>query len=265
MPLSPPKIDIIMEDYPTICLLAHMKEINNRIFREESRTVEVVFGVMNKLLKENLRVAKYKMPKEEPGRIEGIVAENWVCQEDFFLVDKLARRRRQQTKWRPPTITQYKLNFDGAAKGGHGAAGGVLRDRNGDVLLVYAGKVGNGSNYVAEAMALLWGLQLSKERHILELTIEGDSKLVIDLVKGEARPGWKIRNIILDIKQILEEMRMVHLQHIYREGNQVADAAAAMGFNVMAITCWENLEDINEDLRTLISKEKGGKIQDDAH
>ena len=150
-------------------------------------------------------------------------------------------------------------------KGGHGAAGGVLRDRNGDMLLVYAGKVGNGSNNVAEAMALLWGLQLSKERHILELTIEGDSKLVIDLVKGEARPGWKIRNIILDIKRILEEMRMVHLHHIYREGNQVADAAAAMVFNAMEITCWENLVDINEDLRMLISKEKGGKIQDDAH
>ena len=29
----------------------------------------------------------------------------------------------------------------------------MLRDRNGDVLLVYAGKVGNGSNNVAEAMA----------------------------------------------------------------------------------------------------------------
>ena len=43
---------------------------------EENRTVEVVFGVMNKLLKENLRVAKYRMPKEEPRRLEGIVAEN---------------------------------------------------------------------------------------------------------------------------------------------------------------------------------------------
>lgn len=78
-------------------------------------------------------------------------------------------------------------------------AGGVLRDMNGDVLLVYASQVGIGSNNVAEAMALLWGLQLSRERNILELTIEGDSKLVIDWVKGEAKLGWKIRNIILDI------------------------------------------------------------------
>ena len=58
---------------------------------------------------------------------------------------------------------------------------------------------------------------------------------------------------------------MAHLQHIYREGNQVAGVVTAMGFNAMAITCWENLADINEDLRMLISKEKGGKIQDDAY
>ena len=55
----------------------------------------MVFGVMNKLLKENLRVSKYKMPKEEPGRIEGIVAENWGCHEDFFLFDNSVMRRRQ--------------------------------------------------------------------------------------------------------------------------------------------------------------------------
>ena len=45
----------------------------------------------------------------------------------------------------------------------------------------------------------------------MEITIEGDSKLVIDLVKGEARSGWKIRNIILDIKKVLNQMKMAHL------------------------------------------------------
>ena len=222
--------------------------------------MEVVFGIMNKLLKENLRVAKCKIPNEELGRLEGLVAENWGYREDFFLYDNLNMRRRQQTKWGPPTITQYKLNFDGATKGGLGVARGVLRDMNGDVLLVYASKVGNGSNNVAEAMALLWGLQLSRERQIMELTIEGDSKLVIDLVKGEARLEWKIQNIILHIKQVLNEIKISHLQHIYWEGNQVADAVAAMGFNAMEITCWENLANLNEDIRSLISKEKAGRI-----
>ncbi len=67
--------------------------------------------------------------------------------------------------------------------------GGVLWDRNGDVLLVYIGRVGIGSNNLAEAMALLWGIRLAREMKIKELTIEGDSKLIIDLVKRVARPG----------------------------------------------------------------------------
>ena len=65
----------------------------------------MVFGIMNKLLKENIRAAKCKMPKEESGRLEDLVAKNWGCNEDFFLFDNLAMRRRRQTKWRPPTIT----------------------------------------------------------------------------------------------------------------------------------------------------------------
>ena len=60
----------------------------------------------------------------------------------------------------------------------------MLRNENGDALLVYSGSVGGGSNNLAEAMALLWGLQLISEMQIKKVTIEGDSKLVIDLVKG---------------------------------------------------------------------------------
>ena len=45
--------------------------------------MEVVFGIIEKLLKENLRVAKCKMPKEEPSRQEGLIAENWVVRGIF--------------------------------------------------------------------------------------------------------------------------------------------------------------------------------------
>ena len=108
--------------------------------------------------------------------------------------------------------------------------GGVLRDANGEALLVYLGRVGEGSNNKAEVMALLWGLQLITDMQIKEITIEGDSKLIIDMAKGVSQPGWSIQNIIMDIWHFLRGLDKVHLQHIYREGNKVADAAAAMGF-----------------------------------
>ena len=96
-PFHHPRLILLWKIIPPYVCWHIWKERNNRIFREENRTVEVVFEVMNKLLKENLRVAKYKKPKEEPRRLEGIVAENWGCQEGFFLFYNLEGRRRQQT------------------------------------------------------------------------------------------------------------------------------------------------------------------------
>ena len=56
--------------------------------------MEVVFGIMEKLLKKKLRVAKCKMPKEEPDR-QGLIVEKWGCQEDFFLFDNSKMMKRQ--------------------------------------------------------------------------------------------------------------------------------------------------------------------------
>ena len=67
--------------------------------------------------------------------------------------------------------------------------GGVLRDANGEAFLVYFGRVGEGRNNKAKAMALLWGLQLITDMEIKEITIEGDSKIIIDMAKGVSQLG----------------------------------------------------------------------------
>ncbi len=188
-------------------------------------------------------IAKCKLPKEELGGKETQIVERWGIQEGFNHFDNSKVLKRQKTKWEPPTSTQLKLNFDGAAKGGIGAAGGVLRDRNGDVLLVYSENVGGGSNNLVEAMALLWGLQLIREMQIKEITMGGDSKLIIDLVKGVSKPSWNILNVTRDIRNVVD---------------MVADVVIAMGFELRKLTCWRNLESLKEELKALIDKEKEG-------
>ena len=49
---------------------------------------------------------------------------------------------------------------------------------------------------------------------------------------------------------------MVHLQHIYKEGNKVADAAATMGFELREMEYWQCLDPLNEDIKALIHKER---------
>ena len=48
------------------------------------------------------------------------------------------------------------------------------------------------------------GLQVIKDIQIKEITIEGDSKLIIDMVKGISQPIWTIQTIITNIRKFLE-------------------------------------------------------------
>ena len=59
---------------------------------------------------------------------------------------------------------------------------GVLRDKKGDVLVAYLGSLGQGTNNVVEATALLWGLKILVVMKVIRLSTEGGSKLIIDLV-----------------------------------------------------------------------------------
>ena len=167
--------------------------------------------IMVKLVMENILNTICRLPKEEPGRIACKIAERWGIQQNFKHFDNSKIIKRQQTKWKPATSIWLKLNFDGAAREGIGVAGGVLCDANGEALLVYVRRVGEGSNNKAEATTLLWGLQLITNLQMKEITIEGDWKLIIDMANGASQLGWKICNIIMEIWNFLGGLDVVHL------------------------------------------------------
>lgn len=82
----------------------------------------------------------------------------------------------------PPTGPTIKLNFDGAAHKGLAAEGGVLRDKKGYMLVAYSGSLDQGTNNVVEATSILWGLKIMMEMKVRRLSIEGESKLIIDSI-----------------------------------------------------------------------------------
>ena len=210
-PFNHPKLVMLWQIIaPHVCW--HIwKEMNNRLFRNEEKLEEVIMRIMQKLIMENILNTKCRLPKEELGWAACKIAERWGIQKNFKDFDNSKIIKRQQTKWKPATSTWLKLNFDGAAREGIEATGGVLRDANGEALIVYVGRVGEGSNNKAKVTALLWGLQLITKLQIREITIEGDSKLIIDMENGASQPGWGIQNIIRDVRHFLGGLEVVHL------------------------------------------------------
>lgn len=157
------------------------KERNNRVFHEQMGE-DIVGEILGKIITENVIVAKVRLPQEPPSRKEEDIAERWNILLNFHNFDNSKMLTRRNTCWNTPTSPSIKLNFDGVAHKGLAIVGGLLRDKKGDVLVAYSRILGQGTNNVVEATTLLWGLKIVVEMKVRRLSIEGDTKLIIDSV-----------------------------------------------------------------------------------
>ena len=112
--------------------------------------------------------------------------------------------KEKQQEWLPPPQNVFKVNVDAALNSKNLSAGvgaAVIRDSNGKI--VAAGVNQNllkGSASLAEAEAMLWGLQLARNTDVSSLIIESDCLEVVQLVNNtkasEQHQGQQIRNLL---------------------------------------------------------------------
>ena len=74
------------------------------------------------------------------------------------------------------------------------------------------------------------GLKLCQELGITHVDIECDSKIVVDWISKESYKIWYLWDFLEDLLKLLQFFQ-VHLSHVFREGNQVADFLAKLGAN----------------------------------
>ncbi|XP_059070113.1 uncharacterized protein LOC131859885 [Cryptomeria japonica] len=156
---------------------------------------------------------------------------------------------RLNTRWSTPPPPWLKLNFDAAARNGSAVGGGIIKDNLGNLVLANAGNFDSISSNMAEALSLFWRLKLGLGINVKRLIIEGDSKLIIEATKGVSRISWMINNVIKDIWSMIVWLEEFQIQHIYREGNVVADSLTTTGLELKGMRCWRHLD-------SLIDKEK---------
>jgi ribonuclease HI len=116
--------------------------------------------------------------------------------------------------------------FDGASKGNPGKAGcGAVLYQNNEIIWKGHKYLGIATNNVAEYNGLILGLEQAKEMKINELIIKGDSKLVIEQMKGNYKV--KAPHLIPLYKRAKElEPMMVTYEYIPRKENAIADQLA---------------------------------------
>ena len=104
--------------------------------------------------------------------------------------------------------------------------GGVIFGPDGDLNFTYSWNLGIYSNNMAEALALWQGLNQALLRGIQDLTIVGDSKLIIHLINTQNFPSSnRLCQVLLRISMIIPIFRSIDFFHVLRMNNGLTDKA----------------------------------------
>jgi ribonuclease HI len=129
------------------------------------------------------------------------------------------------------------LHFDGGSRGNPGPAGYgfVIVRSDGERMDAAGDAIGIATNNVAEYRGLIEGLRRALELGIRQLTVQGDSKLVIEQMKG----AWKVRAEGLralhgEARELARRFTSIRFVHVARAGNSEADRLANLAMDEAA-------------------------------
>lgn len=127
-------------------------------------------------------------------------------------------------RWNKLAIEDLKLNIDGCSKGnpGNAGGGGILRYHLGHMIMEFTIYLGCCSNSYAEAQAIKTGLRWCLDHGFNMVTIESDSFLMIQIIKGNITTSWHIKDEISEI-QAMNLVGHFQFDHTFREGNIPAE------------------------------------------
>lgn len=137
----------------------------------------------------------------------------------IFSLDLPNRMNLVPVSWTTPPPPYIKLNT--------GGIGGVFRNFEGKWLLGFTKYYPTLTNLQAEVLAIKEGLQIASHRGYTHLIIESDSTAALSLLSENSNERMKL--IVQDCRYLMQTMVSVKLQHIFREGNRIADRLATMG------------------------------------
>ena len=128
-----------------------------------------------------------------------------------------------------------RLYVDGACRGNPGpsAAGVVIEDEDGDVLLERGFFFGPGTNNTAEYRALLEGLDLAAQLNFGSVSVRSDSLLLVRQLLGMYRvKNEGLKPLFQEALRKLRGFAASDIEHIPRSENARADKLANKAMNL---------------------------------
>lgn len=122
-------------------------------------------------------------------------------------------------------------------------------------MVVYTRNLNGNTNNQAKGMTLLCRLKVSVSIRLKKLVIEGDSKLIINVVKGLSKTNWSIEEIIKDIHKFILGLEHFEIGRVYMEGNMVVDSLVVLGLQVEGWRYWRRKDSLPNNVHILLHGE----------
>ncbi|KAL5738403.1 hypothetical protein ACOSP7_031164 [Xanthoceras sorbifolium] len=143
--------------------------------------------------------------------------------------------------WKAPPAAVFKLNVNASCDVLSGCSGLRVVVRNATGIAVFAAAVPlkfYANVEVAEARAILTGIQLAAERGLLPLLVETDSLNVSCLCNEDLLSRSDVENIIFDIQSLMSSLNISSISFISRLGNGVAHSITKRAFDLDVPCLW---------------------------
>jgi ribonuclease HI len=132
--------------------------------------------------------------------------------------------------WNPPSPCWIKCNTDGSANNNTSACAGLFRNSQADFVLCFEENVGTGNAFHAELSGAMRAIEIAAANSWSNLWLELDSSLVVNAFHNNSAIPWSLQNRWENCIYLLGSMNFI-VSHIYKEGNQCADALANFGLS----------------------------------
>ena len=151
-----------------------------------------------------------------------------------ILIPMVKKAPKRCCVWEPLPPGLLKFNVDESARGKPEAKGigGVLRDSNAVVKIVFSKSIGVADSNIVELLAVHEALKVfaaSRWSSSNRLIIESDSSNVVSWLLNPSRSPWRMKRILAQMEYFKQQLLGCDFVFSSREGNTTADALAKSG------------------------------------
>ena len=157
------------------------------------------------------------------------------------------------TKWEPPDLGVFKVNYDGVlfTETGRARLEVVIRNSEGAVMASLLQQIPQPTTVAqVEALAARRALEFALEIGITSAVFEGDSDTISKDLNNSERSLALHGHLIEDVKALTPSFNCCSFAHVCRQGNRVALALARWAINSPSLTVW--MEDVPPDISSVV-------------